>query len=174
MGDYGNQGRGGRGGNRFGGNRGGNNRFGGGRGRNSDGGGQREMFVTVCDDCGNECEVPFRPSGDKPVYCSNCFEARGNEHSDDSFSRRPAQRFNNRREERSSAPRQDNSQLLEAINLLNLKLDKVMKVIESKLNNDVVIPKVIVQKPKAKKAVKVDKSEKSAKKSKAKKAKSDV
>ncbi len=28
----------------------------------------------VCDECGKDCEVPFKPSGDKPVYCSSCFE----------------------------------------------------------------------------------------------------
>jgi CxxC-x17-CxxC domain-containing protein len=32
------------------------------------------MFSAVCDNCGNDCQVPFRPSGEKPVYCSNCFD----------------------------------------------------------------------------------------------------
>lgn len=31
------------------------------------------MFEAVCDQCGHSCKVPFRPSGDKPIYCSNCF-----------------------------------------------------------------------------------------------------
>lgn len=35
--------------------------------------GPREMHKAVCADCGNECEVPFKPSGDKPVYCRDCF-----------------------------------------------------------------------------------------------------
>ena len=34
------------------------------------------MHETICDSCKKSCEVPFRPSGDKPVYCSNCFSAR--------------------------------------------------------------------------------------------------
>ena len=38
----------------------------------------KEMFSTVCDDCGKNCKVPFRPSSDKPIYCSDCFEKRGN------------------------------------------------------------------------------------------------
>ncbi|KKR05798.1 MAG: hypothetical protein UT34_C0002G0305 [candidate division WS6 bacterium GW2011_GWF2_39_15] len=38
----------------------------------------KEMFSAVCIDCGKECEVPFRPTGDKPIYCSRCFEKRGN------------------------------------------------------------------------------------------------
>ena len=35
---------------------------------------RREMFVTVCASCNGEARVPFQPRGDKPVYCSDCFE----------------------------------------------------------------------------------------------------
>lgn len=37
---------------------------------------QREMFEAVCANCGKTASVPFRPSGSKPVYCSDCFEGR--------------------------------------------------------------------------------------------------
>ena len=37
-------------------------------------GAPREMFTATCSNCGNEARVPFQPRGDKPVYCSNCFE----------------------------------------------------------------------------------------------------
>lgn len=33
----------------------------------------REMHTAVCAECGNECQVPFEPKGDRPVYCSECF-----------------------------------------------------------------------------------------------------
>ena len=33
----------------------------------------REMHKATCGDCGNECEVPFEPRQDKPVYCNDCF-----------------------------------------------------------------------------------------------------
>ena len=36
----------------------------------------REMFEAVCANCGKTASVPFRPSGSKPVYCSDCFESR--------------------------------------------------------------------------------------------------
>jgi CxxC-x17-CxxC domain-containing protein len=36
----------------------------------------REMFSATCSSCGQEAQVPFQPSGDKPVYCSTCFEQR--------------------------------------------------------------------------------------------------
>jgi CxxC-x17-CxxC domain-containing protein len=39
-------------------------------------GGQREMFSATCDNCGREAQVPFRPSGSKPVYCADCFASR--------------------------------------------------------------------------------------------------
>lgn len=32
------------------------------------------MHKATCDKCRRECEVPFRPTNGKPVYCSNCFE----------------------------------------------------------------------------------------------------
>ena len=38
--------------------------------------GSREMFSVTCSSCGQEAQVPFQPSGDKPVYCSTCFEKR--------------------------------------------------------------------------------------------------
>lgn len=34
---------------------------------------QREMYAATCAACGVETEVPFRPSGDRPVYCRECF-----------------------------------------------------------------------------------------------------
>ena len=33
----------------------------------------REMHDAVCADCGAQCKVPFKPSGDKPVRCQDCF-----------------------------------------------------------------------------------------------------
>jgi len=38
--------------------------------------GERQMYDAVCADCGAECQVPFKPSGDRPVYCRECFQAR--------------------------------------------------------------------------------------------------
>ena len=46
--------------------------FGGGNNRRFDRG-PREMHKATCAECKQECEVPFKPSGDKPVYCKECF-----------------------------------------------------------------------------------------------------
>jgi CxxC-x17-CxxC domain-containing protein len=35
--------------------------------------GPREMHDAVCARCGNDTQVPFRPTGARPVYCSDCF-----------------------------------------------------------------------------------------------------
>ena len=35
---------------------------------------EREMFTATCGDCGNECQIPFKPKGDRPVYCRECFQ----------------------------------------------------------------------------------------------------
>jgi CxxC-x17-CxxC domain-containing protein len=34
----------------------------------------REMHPAVCAECGAQTMVPFLPRGDKPVYCSTCFD----------------------------------------------------------------------------------------------------
>ena len=36
-----------------------------------------QMYEAICSECGKRCEVPFKPTGDKPVYCSECFESHG-------------------------------------------------------------------------------------------------
>ena len=33
----------------------------------------RQLHVATCAQCGNTTEVPFVPRGDRPVYCSNCY-----------------------------------------------------------------------------------------------------
>ena len=43
------------------------------RQRFGDGYRQREMFPAVCNSCGKDCEVPFQPRQDRPVYCSDCY-----------------------------------------------------------------------------------------------------
>ena len=38
--------------------------------------GPREMHKATCSECGKECEVPFKPTEGKPVYCKECFAKR--------------------------------------------------------------------------------------------------
>ena len=109
-----NRGGGGRGG--YGGGRsfGGGGRFGGNRGF----GGPREMFHAVCSNCGKDCEVPFKPSGEKPVFCNDCFRK-------DSGDTQPrgGGRFN--RDDR--APQGPNYQA--QFDALNQKLDSIISLL---------------------------------------------
>lgn len=119
----------------------GNSRGGGGgrggfdrRGSDSRNTGPRQMFKTVCSNCSKDCEVPFRPSGDKPVYCSDCF--RNNQESDSprSENRFPSNpRFENRRDsgERNFSQPDNKDQFL----TLNNKLDKVLKLLTLVINS---------------------------------------
>jgi CxxC-x17-CxxC domain-containing protein len=36
----------------------------------------RESFEVVCSEYGTTTTVPFKPSGDRPVYCRACFQKR--------------------------------------------------------------------------------------------------
>jgi CxxC-x17-CxxC domain-containing protein len=36
-------------------------------------GGPREMHKAVCSECKKDCEVPFKPTAGKPVFCKECY-----------------------------------------------------------------------------------------------------
>lgn len=38
--------------------------------------GPREMHKAVCSECGQECEVPFKPTEGKPVFCKECYRSK--------------------------------------------------------------------------------------------------
>ena len=78
------------------------------------------MHKATCAGCGEACEVPFRPSGDKPVYCSACF--RNNQGSSDRAPRKDFGRpsFDKGQDRQSGGG--DNKREFEAI---NIKLDKL-------------------------------------------------
>ena len=61
-----------------------------------------QMYRAICAECGKQCEIPFRPSGDRPVYCSDCFEAKGG-----SSGRRDDRRDFGRRSDSRSQERRD-------------------------------------------------------------------
>ncbi|MDD5331683.1 MAG: DNA-directed RNA polymerase [Candidatus Nanoarchaeia archaeon] len=39
-------------------------------------GGPREMHKATCSECGQECEVPFKPTEGKPVFCRECYRKK--------------------------------------------------------------------------------------------------
>ena len=34
------------------------------------------LVLQTCADCGKTAQVPFQPTGSRPVYCNDCFRAR--------------------------------------------------------------------------------------------------
>jgi len=38
----------------------------------------RSMHKVTCDSCGESCEVPFKPTKGKPIYCDACFKKNKN------------------------------------------------------------------------------------------------
>ncbi|MBR5288759.1 MAG: zinc-ribbon domain containing protein [Clostridia bacterium] len=43
---------------------------------------KKEMYPAICAACGCQTELPFRPTGDKPVYCYACLLSRKGKESD--------------------------------------------------------------------------------------------
>lgn len=103
----------------------------------------REMHKTTCSNCGRDCEVPFKPNGSKPVFCSDCFERNGGRESNrfsgpdrDRAPRRPSfgenrsydrpQNFD--KPQHNSRPEQNNDQFAS----LNAKLDKIIMLLTPK------------------------------------------
>ncbi len=38
--------------------------------------GPREMHKATCAECGKECEVPFKPTEGRDVFCKECFQKK--------------------------------------------------------------------------------------------------
>jgi len=99
------------------------------------------LYDAVCDECGKNCQVPFRPSGDRPVYCSDCFEKRGGKSAGRSGRRTPRKRdFDDRA----------TSQLIEKIEILNAKLDKIINLLSSAVKKKPELVKTRKKKKKSK------------------------
>lgn len=85
------------------------------------------MFRATCADCGNSCEVPFRPTGERPVYCSNCF---GGKREGSSPAGAPRRDFSPHAAPSSSADDRKLDELKRQIESLHQKLDKVFTIID--------------------------------------------
>ena len=89
-------------------------------------GGSGESFEATCDKCGKKCDLPFKPTGNKPVYCRTCFRDGGDSSSEprsrsNDFDRSPArERF----EQPQSNPSSDE------LDKINRKIDKIMKALK--------------------------------------------
>jgi len=76
------------------------------RNRRDSGRGNLELHTVTCDKCKKETQVPFKPTGVKPVYCRECFrdqKPQDRSRSARQPSSRPRSRSNYRDSNRSSA-----------------------------------------------------------------------
>lgn len=100
-------------------------------GRDSRGGGRdrgnREMHDVVCDDCGDNCRVPFKPTVGKPIYCDSCF-AKHNDRGARGGDRRGGGRGgDNFREKRGGG---DNDKMARELSSMNSKLDRLITLLD--------------------------------------------
>jgi DNA-directed RNA polymerase len=120
--------------------------------------GPREMFKTVCSSCGKDCEVPFKPTTGKPVYCSDCFEKMGPRND------RPERPERNRSNfaDRPQVARSDNNKA--QFEALSAKLDRIIELLTTKTEEKTPEPVAVeektekVSKTKKVKAVKKEKT----------------
>jgi CxxC-x17-CxxC domain-containing protein len=94
--------------------------------------GDKQMHTATCAKCGKKCEVPFRPTEGKPVYCSQCFENGG------PTSKNP-------------------EQFQKQFEILNNKLDRILKTLNPVTVKEVVPSKMAVKKIKISSVKKVAK-----------------
>lgn len=88
-----------------------------------------QMHQATCSACGNACEVPFRPNGQKPVYCSTCFNNKD---------RAPSGNFERRDFNRPpSPPPQQNAlrdtridDIKKQLDAMQSKLDRILQKLE--------------------------------------------
>ncbi len=105
------------------------------RGRDSE---RPSMHQATCDNCGKNCEVPFKPTSGKPIYCSSCFDKSqtdgpkkyGKERSDRNFRSGDSRKrsFENR-DFVSDNRGKETDQFKKEIELLNKKLDKILEIL---------------------------------------------
>jgi CxxC-x17-CxxC domain-containing protein len=127
------------------------------------------LHKATCAECGKGCEVPFRPNGEKPVYCNDCFgqKREGTFNNNDRGFDRPQKRdfaparpsFRNDRED---APRPDRriDDLKNQMEMMNAKMDRLIEIMsktnfaEAPVTKESSIVKKAVKPTAAKKVVK--------------------
>jgi CxxC-x17-CxxC domain-containing protein len=121
------------------------------------------MHSAICSSCGKTCEVPFRPTGDKPVYCRDCFAGRaalGGERSHRKDIRdggRDGRDFRGGVQVGAPAPvqaRPDNGEMKKQIQELTLKVDKLVYQVQTLVKVMTKTPEVVASVPEEVKVVK--------------------
>lgn len=99
-----------------------------------------QLFKATCTTCGKPCEVPFRPDGQKPVLCRDCFSSKNSSPTSNERFGKP-NRDNNapRYENRSETFRQpaastqtgtDHADMLRKISSLENKVSEILTLLK--------------------------------------------
>ena len=102
-------------------------------GRSGGRGSDFELTEVICDKCGRKCDVPFKPTGGKPIYCRTCFRENSLSESKDSSKSFSKKRFDDNFESKTSnrfESRGQSSPDAEELQKINRKLDKIMKALK--------------------------------------------
>lgn len=105
--------------------------------------GTNEKYKAICSECGKECEVPFKPNGRKPVLCSKCYAKEEDDFDFDDI------------------PRNENAQLDKKLNMINAKLDDIIRMLGMVSSTDKDFDEKI---KKTKKKIRKDKNRQAVKK----------
>jgi CxxC-x17-CxxC domain-containing protein len=92
------------------------------------------MHQTTCAECGKPCEVPFRPIGDKPLYCQDCFRDKRNdgERNGGYLSQKDWRASSFAKPGfRNNATNGGNNELISQLKTLNAKIDRLIVVVEA-------------------------------------------
>ena len=111
--------------------------------------GDRQMFSATCVACKSQCEVPFRPNGEKPVFCRDCFHK--NENGQNNF----APKFERNQQDRFSTPKPAQfspapvadrriDDIKRQVETINFKLDTLLRLMTEQHASALVIPEVSV------------------------------
>lgn len=123
-----------------------------------------EMHRATCAACNQACQVPFKPNGSRPIYCSNCFGRDEDRGPSKSF-RNDKPSFKPSFERPASAYSADNKsveKMKEQFNILNSKLDILIKALVKTAADEIEEDAFIIDAPAPKKAKAVTKKKKSA------------
>ena len=97
-------------------------------------GGAFELHTARCDKCGEMCEVPFKPTNNKPVYCRDCFTQRNESPNFEKFDRFESGSRRNDSARSAAAAAPDNT-TKKAIAQINKKLDKILTLLGGEVDS---------------------------------------
>jgi CxxC-x17-CxxC domain-containing protein len=122
--------------------------FGGNRDFGMNSAGRAMMHQATCSECRSACEVPFKPTGSKPVLCRNCFKGTGNTGARRPDSGRSSER-NNFYDKRPAKPENSIENYKREFEQLDRKLDSILEllvtVISKQSRQDKPVPVEVVK-----------------------------